>query len=223
MTDFDVDALLDGAASTGTKTKKSDTPTWELGNKDHQEIASRWVAANKAIDANEAIKSAAEAELVPLVRAFHAKAITGTAKDVPAAVKVVAPAGNFMVDIAKNQYKKVPLTDKPKLAAIFDPIAPGAAVVDGATTPVTDRLFAKVTEIKLTPEALADKEIITNLIKAVGKENFKKYFKVESNLQPTAAFHAARFLDPALVPKIKTAIDEGLVSPYAPSFKAKAT
>ena len=217
---MDLDKLLDNSASTGTKNKKSETPVMTVGNKEHLESMSKWLAANKAIDANEAIKDKAEEELIPVARAFHAKNLAGL-KEAPATVKLVAPIGNIMVDIAKNQYKKVPTTDKEKLAAIFDPQEPGKEV-DSAPTPNTNKLFAVATEIKLTADALADSEILTKLVKAVGEENFRKYFAVERNLVPTVAFHHARFFDTDLMPKIQKAIDQGLITPYSPSFKAKA-
>ncbi len=213
---MDLDALIDGTASTGNKTKKSDTPTMDVGNKEHVELIGRWTKASKQIDTAEAEMAEVEEKLIPIVAAFHTKAIVGL-KEVPAAVKVVSSAGNLMVDIAKCQYKKIPVTDKAKLVTVFDPSG-----IASAPTPIFDSLFTKTTEIKLTAEALQDREILTKLVLAVGQENFKKYFEVTTNLTPTVVFHQSRFLDANLGPKIKIAIEQGLVTPYKPSFKAKA-
>lgn len=227
---FDLDAIINGGAATGAKTKKVEVPTMKIGAKDQLELVNTWIQANKAIDEHTANKKTAEAKLIPIAKNFHIKNLSA-AREVNAAIILEAtdtPKGSeeaivhkIIVDVAKNQYKKVPVTDKGKLAAIFDPQEPGKEIT-GAPTPVTDRLFARTTDIELTPEALADKEIMTKLVLAVGQENFKKYFKVTVNLVPTPVFHSARFLDTALVPKINEAIEAGLVTPYAPSFKAKA-
>jgi hypothetical protein len=213
---MDLDALINSAASTGNKTKKSDTPVMDVGNKDDLELIARWVKASKAVDSAEAEMAEVEEKLVPKVAAFHSKAIVGL-REVPSTVKVVSTSGNMMVDIAKCQYKKVPVTDKPKLVRIFDP-----SDVESAPTPVFNSLFTKTTEIKLTADALQDSEILTKLVLAVGQENFKKYFEVTTNLTPTVVFHQSRFLDANLGPKIKLAIEQGLITPYKPSFKAKA-
>lgn len=213
---MDLDALIDGSASTGNKTKKSDTPVMDVGNKEHLELIARWTKASKQIDAAEAEMADVEEKFTPIVATFHTKALVGL-KEVPSTVKVVSTAGNLMVDIAKCQYKKIPTTDKSKLTAIFDP-----SDVPSTPTPVFDSLFTKTTEIKLTADALKDREILTKLIKAVGEENFKKYFEVTTNLTPTVVFHQSRFLDANLGPKIKLAIEQGIVTPYKPSFKAKA-
>lgn len=203
-----LDDLLDNANAASGSKKKSEVPVLEITDPVIAENMAKWAQANKDIDTAEAIKASIESNLLPTAQDFHQKVVSQTRK-VPSTVKLNSPTINMLVDVAKNQYKVIQLTEEDKLKTVF-----------GAED--FDQCFVKATEIKLTDAALADKEILVLLIKAVGQENFNKYFEVKRVFKPTEGLHIGRFTDAALKVKADKAIDAGLLAPYKPSFKAKA-
>lgn len=202
-----LDDLLDSANSAGSSKKKSEVPVLEITDPVITEKMASWAQANKDIDTAQAVKASIESELLPSAVNFHQK-VVGETRKVPSTVKLNSPTINMLVDVAKNQYKAIPLTDKEKVQTVFGD--------------EFDQCFVVSTEISLSDAALADKETLIKVIKAVGEENFKKYFDVKRVLKPTEALHIGRFTDPSLKVKAEKAIEAGLLAPYKASFKAKA-
>ena len=206
---MDLDSLLNDATEEGGKKKKSDVPTITLEGEEVDK-AKEWLDAVRIIDLNEAKKKAIEEDLAIVAREKHLEFCQKNAK-VTAAIKLIVTdddeqADTILVTCAKDQYKKIPKSNQPELAKIFGK--------------ETEKFFRTQMEISLTPAALEDREILVKLVKSVGEENFKKYFKVEQTLKPTKPYHEGRFLNDKVKAKADQAAEEGLVVPYAPSFKA---
>lgn len=201
----DVDAVLAGAATEPTNKKKSKVPTMTVTDPEVVKAITGWKQAKKDKSTAEARqKMLGEDHLVPAAREFHGQHIAGGVTSVPTTVKLQTDDGDAVdIDVAKNQYSKVPVSAEPDLKKQFGDDY--------------ESFFAKKLDIKLTPTAVGDKEILAKLIQAVGQENFAKYFKVEHILVPTDAFHTARFTTDS--DKAGEVIDEGIVKPYSPAIR----
>jgi hypothetical protein len=202
---MDLDNVLNAAATTTKKKKKSDLPIVELTDDSLVTLAEQWLDAAQSMDTQKAIKTAAEEGLIDHLREIHAEHCNKIGK-VPATVRVVLPSGTeFKVDLAKSQYAKIPQDSWDELEAIFGE--------------KTGLMFSKEMAISLTAEALKDSQILIKLVKAVGEENFSRYFKVERTLKPTDRLHTGRFTDEVISESYEQAADAGLVTPYKASFK----
>jgi hypothetical protein len=201
---MDLDAVLDSATTDAPKKKKSNVPQVAVGESTKQKIKT-WLNASREIDLATAKKKSVEEDLVVEARAAH-QVICKKDKAVNAAVRLVADDGDSLqIDVAKDQYKKINKSVQAELKQIFS--------VD------MEDCFTSNISVELTPAALQDKEILTKLIKAVGQENFKEYFKVEQTLKPTKKLHEGRFLDPKLEANFKQAQEAKLIEPYSASVK----
>lgn len=164
-----------------------------------------WLDSAKQIDLHTAKQKSSEEDILAFARSKHVEHVDAS-KTIPATVKLVIPTGTLSIDVAKNQYKKINrATAEAGLKKIF-----GEAF---------DRCFTPKLGIKLTEAALTDKNILETLIKAVGADNFKKYFEVEQVLVPTAALHEGRFIDPTVKTAFTAANEAKLIEPFAASFK----
>lgn len=199
---MDVDAIIANAATDSASKKKSNTPTFQVDDIAAQ-IASYKDAKRQKTTAEAKMAMIAEETIIPKARDLHSAHVKSSGK-VITTIKLQTEDDSIDVDIAKNQYSKISVTNEPDLKKEF-----------GKKYEI---FFAKKLEIKLTESAIADKDILAKLIKAVGQENFVKYFKVEHNLVPTEAFHNARFLDDALSTKMDKVIGE-VVKPYSPAIR----
>jgi predicted transcriptional regulator len=170
------------------------------------ELLEKQIGASPVKDkAKTAKKKAVEEDLVNEARIQH-QSICEQNKSVSASIKLVTDDGdNIQIDIAKNQYKKIKKSMQPELKKIF-----GEEM---------ESCFTNEISVKLTNDALEDKEILTKLIKAVGQENFKKYFEVEQILKPTEKMHEGRFLDPKIKTAVAVAVEAKMIEPYTPSVK----
>lgn len=202
---FDMDALLDGAAITTAKKKKSTVPEFVITDTQVAEKLKLWIESNKSITLYTSKCDSAKDDLKPEIARMHLAECLNDSK-VHTTVKCILPDGSaVMIDVAKNQYSKIPTDAKDTLIEIF-----GEADYH--------KYFETITEIALTSDALADKEILCKLVKAVGEENFKTYFKVTRHIKPTEAFHNARFLNKAVTEKLPKTAE--IVKPYNFSYKS---
>lgn len=200
---MDVDAIIAGAATDSSK-KKSTVPTKVVNDPEIVKGILDYKGAKKDKAIAEArLKMISEDVLVPFARHFHTEQVTDK---VPTTVKLQTEDGDAVdVDVAKNQYSKISVKEEPTLKELF-----GSRYED---------FFSKKLDIKLTSAAISDKDILAKLIKAVGQDNFAKYFKVEHTLVPTEAFHNARFTDKKAAKPIAKVIGEGVVKPYSPAIR----
>jgi hypothetical protein len=203
---MDVDAILASAATDSSKKSKSNVPVLTVEDKTVADAIGKFIDAKNEIATLDATKKDAQEDIVPAAQAFHSEQLAGCAK-VPTTVKLMLPDGRSVdVDVAKSQYKKTGVDQEPELKKRF-----GDDYED---------FFTKAMEIKLTAAALKDKDILAKLIKAVGQENFGKYFKVDHCLKPTDAFHNKRFTDDKVKATADEVIAEGIVTPYSPAIRA---
>lgn len=199
---MNVDAILNGAAKSSKSKSKSNVPTMSTKDKKLVSAIKAFKESKKAeADAKAKNKAAAE-EIVPAARGFHKKSLNG---EVPTTVKIEAGDSSVQVDVAKKQYSPINMEDQPLLVQTF-----------GKSS---DMYFNRKLSISLTSAAISDKDILAKLIKAVGQENFNLYFEVKHSLEPTEAFHNARFLDDDVAAKTADLIDEGIIKPYSPAIR----
>jgi len=201
---MDVDAIIAGAATDSSSKKKSTVPTLVITDPEVAKGITDYKKTKKDKATAEArLKMIGEDTLVPAAREFHAGSV---GDKVPTTVKLQTEDGDAVdVDVAKNQYSKIPVSEEPNLKELFG-----------------DRyesFFDKKLDIKLTAAAIKDKDILAKLIKAVGQENFAKFFKVEHTLVPTDSFHNARFTDQTVAKPVSKVIDEGVIKPYSPAIR----
>jgi len=195
--DIDVDDLLDSTAKSDSKKKKSDTPAFEVKGEVAKAITN-YKKAKKVKTTAEAKMRSQEDEIVPTARELHLEEVKKLGKTITT-IKLVTPDGDeIQVDVAKQQYSKIPTDSEEELRDRFGDDY--------------DDLFTKERDIKLTKAALKDREILKKLIQAVGKEDFAKYFEVKDHIVPKAEFHNSRFLKDD--DRVSGVIDEELVKPF---------
>lgn len=206
---MDIDDVLDSAKKGKKKSKKNKVPTLEIDDKHLSNAINEFRESKNNIKlANAKCKSISECMIVPAAKDFHNK-VSQEAGLVFKTVKIIDKDGESVdVDVAKNQYKAVSEDDIDEIKDIVGEDQFG-------------ELFESSMHVSLTKEALADQEIVMKLIKAVGKDNFAKYFTVNKVFVPNDAFHEARFIGkPRLKNRINKTIEEGLVNPFSPSVRA---
>ncbi len=202
---MNLDAVL--ASATSDKSSKDKSKALEVAVSDAKVLKKidQWLDSDKQVDLHTAKKKASEDDILAFARKHHTEHVESS-KTIPATVKLVIPTGSLSIDIAKCQYKKISRNAAEEmLKKIF--------------TTNFDRCFVAKLGIKLTDAALSDKGILETLIKAVGADNFKKYFDVEQVLVPTAALHEGRFIDPVIKTAFEAAQEAKLIEPFAASFK----
>lgn len=202
---MNIDALLDDAGSK-TKAKKSSVPTFKATAKVAKAITEFKKAKSDSDTATAKMKTC-EDDILPEALKVHLEEVRKKGEPFTT-IKLTADDGiDITIDVAKKQYSKINTDSEDDLRKRF-----GAEY---------ENMFEKKRDVKLTDAALEDKEILSKLIKAVGKENFSKYFKVDNYITPTTKFHTARFIDDdKKMNKVVTeVISEGVVVPYKPAFK----
>lgn len=195
------------ASATVDKSTKGKSKALEITVSDAKTLkkVDTWLDSSKKVDLEKAKMVSSQDDILEFARKHHLEHV-GSTQSIPATVKLVIPTGSLSIDIAKNQYGKiVKATAEEGLKKHF-----------GENF---GKCFAPVMGIKLTDAALADKDLLVLLVKAVGAENFSKYFEVEQLLKPTTALHEGRFLDPTIKAAFEKAADDKLIAPFAPSFK----
>lgn len=205
MNAANLDAIL--ASATTTKSGKDKSKALEVVVTEAKVVkqVDTWIASAKQVDLHKAKMVSSQDDILEYARKHHLEHVS-LANAIPATVKLVIPTGSLSIDIAKNQYGKIDrATSEEGLKKHFGEHF--------------DKCFNKVLSIKLTDAALSDPNILTALIKAVGADNFKKYFEVEQLLKPTPALHEGRFLNEEIQTAYEGAAAEKLIAPFAPSFK----
>lgn len=195
------------ASATTTKSAKDKSKALEIAVSEAKIIkkVDTWLDSSKQVDLHKAKMVSSQDDILEFARKHHTEHV-GSTQAIPATVKLVIPTGSLSIDLAKNQYGKIQRgPSEPALKEIF-----------GENF---GKCFVSQLSIKLTDAALSEKGILETLIKAVGADNFKKYFEVEQLLKPTAALHEGRFLDPAIKVAYDDAAEKKLIAPYAASFK----
>jgi hypothetical protein len=201
---MNIDNVL--ASATVNKSAKGKSKALEIPVSDVALVKkiNTWLDSNKQVTLHEAKMEVSKVDILDFAIKSHATHAVESST-VPATVNLVTPNGSLSIDLAKNQYGKIPSTNEEDLKKIFGDDF--------------EKCFKHKLSVKLTEAALNDKDILTVLIKAVGVPNFKKYFEVENNLVPTEVMHEGRFLDPKVKKMFTEAKDAKLVTPFSPSFK----
>jgi hypothetical protein len=202
---MNLDAVL--ASATTDKSKKDKSKALEVAVAEAKVIKKidTWLESSKQVDLHKAKMISSQDDILDFARKHHLEHVESN-KVIPATVKLVIPTGSLSIDLAKNQYSKIQrAANEENLKTIF-----------GVNF---SKCFTPKLDIKLTEAALSESGILETLIKAVGADNFKKYFEVEQVLKPTPALHEGRFLDPTIKAAFEKAVDDKLVAPFAPSFK----
>jgi hypothetical protein len=195
------------ASATTDKSKKDKSKALEIAVAEAKVIkkVDTWLESSKQVDLHKAKMISSQDDILEFARKHHLEHVEAN-KVIPATVKLVIPTGSLSIDLAKNQYCKI------QRAATEDSLK--QTFGDNF-----DKCFVAKLGIKLTEAALSDNGILETLIKAVGANNFSKYFEVEQLLQPTPALHEGRFLDPTIKAAYDKAVEGKLVAAFAPSFK----
>lgn len=195
------------AAATVDKSKKDKSKALEIAVSDAKILkkVDVWLNSSKQVDLEKAKMVSSQEDILEFARKHHLDHV-GSTQTIPATVKLVIPTGSLSIDLAKNQYGKiVKATAEAGLKKHFGEHY--------------GKCFTPIMGIKLTDAALADKDLLVLLVKAVGAENFSKYFEVEQLLKPTPTLHEGRFLNEEIQTAYEGAAAEKLIAPYAPSFK----
>jgi hypothetical protein len=200
MAKFDVNAVLKGAATSGSPKKtKSKTPRIQV-DRLAPSIA-QWLAAKQKAKDAEAEMAQAEAEILP-VATEKRKAECRSVGHFETSIVV-----NDQIQVTtQNKYSPIDPAQKPDIEKVFGD--------------ETDKLFKEKTEISLTERALNDPDILRKLIEAVGQERFGEYFAVKQVLAPTQVLHEGIVMDESVDKKAQKLVDAGVLRPYKPSLKS---
>lgn len=163
-------------------------------------ILGKWQRAHRDEKNANAQKRQAEAEILPLAEKEWIKRCREdktfySSMNINGAVTMTVP----------NRYSKIDPKHYETLEEIF-----GDDV---------DSFFKEEMEIALTPEALKDEEILRKLIKAVGEEDFARYFSVSQYLTPTEKLHHERALSAEVGEQFDDGKNKGLLKPAKSSIK----
>lgn len=195
------------ASATTTKSSKDKSKALEIPVTDAKTLkkVDTWLNSNKQVDLEKAKMVSSQDDILAFARKHHLEHVAST-QSIPATVKLVIPTGSLSIDLAKCQYCKISrLTAEEGLKKAF-----GESF---------GKCFDTKLAIKLTEVALSDKTLLATLIKAVGEENFKKFFEVEQVLVPTKVLHEGRFLDSDIKAAYEKAEEAKLIAPFSASFK----
>lgn len=206
MADLDVDAVISGAATAKKKKKKSSVPLVKVTEPEVEHIVKKYIKTSEEMATLKAVLQDTADEIIPYARRRHKEVVTSEAKLHTTIKLQTADSKSISVDVAKNQYGKVDIDEEPDLKETFGD--------------KYEQYFVKELNISLTRDAMKDKKVLAKLIKAVGQENFDKYFEVSHYLKPTEKFHQDRFLDEDASEKIDEVISEEIVKPYKPAIRA---
>ena len=203
---MDIDSIMDGAAKNPKKSKKNTVPVMMVTDNKVKKAIVAFVRAKEQEKTAKANICKASEDIVPVAEKFH-EAESISRGDVPASVKLqVKDGASVTVDVAKQQYSKIPIDQEEELRDLFGEDF--------------DNYFEKVRTVQLSAKAIKDVDIMTKLIKAVGKERFHEFFEVVSSFKPKPAFHVARFIGKEDKQKARSLINEGKVVPFNPAVKA---
>lgn len=195
------------ASATSTKSSKDKSKALEIPVTDAKTIkkVDTWLNSSKQVDLEKAKMVSSQDDILSFARKHHLEHVEST-QSIPATVKLVIPTGSLSIDLAKCQYCKINRqTSEEGLKKAFG---------ENFT-----KCFDKKMSISLSAAALAEKGIIETLVKAVGADNFAKYFEVEQTLVPTKVMHEGRFIDPDIKLAYEKAEEAKLITPFAASFK----
>jgi len=195
------------ASATTTKSSKDKSKALEIPVTDAKTLkkVDTWLNSSKQVDLEKAKMVSSQDDILAFARKHHLEHV-GATQTIPATVKLVIPTGSLNIDLAKCQYCKISRsTAEEGLKQAFG---------ENYTKCFDNKLAIKLTEV-----ALSDKTLLETLIKAVGPENFKKFFEVEQVLVPTKTLHEGRFLDPTIKVAYEKAEEAKLITPFAASFK----
>lgn len=181
---------------------KNNVPIIKITNKEASTLIKKLIKTQETKNVIEATIRDCQTNLIPIIKENHVKALSqGIATAKTATIKLQCEdEKSISVDVAKCQYSKISADKESDLKEIFGEDY--------------EECFNVVKSIELTKDALADEDILVKLIKAVGKENFAKYFKISNVIKPTNTFHEGRFQEGNIKDKAEQVINEGIVNPY---------
>ncbi|MFA5999989.1 MAG: hypothetical protein WC783_03370 [Candidatus Paceibacterota bacterium] len=196
----DLDSLLAEAEDKSTPKKKANAIP-EYNKAGVALIVDEIIALEKEITSKKTTKEEKLANLYTEIVPFRATTIQ-TTKTYSSSVRIKGMTGEILITF-KNAYSKIAKSAEKSLRAVF-----------GTNY---ESFFKKDFEIKVKDAMKSDKAI-NELIEMIGKENFLKYFDVESTIKPTSKFHEEKMFDLTEVEKENIA---EIVKPYAPSCKVE--
>lgn len=130
--------------------------------------------------------------------------VAGKKKEIVSTIEIQA-GGRKMAYTLQNSYSAVPIEQKPRLEEMF-----GAEV---------SRYFVDHLEISIKPDSAVDEQFLSELMLAVGQENFDKHFSVKCSMKVTESFHQAYLTDEAFRAQVQPLVDDQTIKPRSPSLK----
>lgn len=198
--EFDINAILGGAAKPQESKSGSKTPVLTVGD-DVKEIATKLRTVKGELDSAEAQFELLKSELVEKVTGARAELCkTGYHSTVR-----VPDAQGLSVSVTwSGSYSKVGIEKKD--------------AIEGVVGERFEEFFSLVNEIKVRPEACGNQEMLTELIAAIGPERFAQFFEVSRTIKPTERYTTEFFT--AFDEEQRTALSQ-VVKQYSPSIKTK--
>jgi hypothetical protein len=189
-----------GAAkpATGSK-KKTDKP--EINDPGLEQAVGDWLKAKATETSAAADKALAEAIfLSPAVQKIIDASNEGGQPESSVIIN-----GKVMVSI-QDRYGKIGIESVVTLTEIFGE--------EGVK-----EYFEEKMEISLTEAALADDQLLSKLVAAVGQDNLERYFDIKRYMAPRPNFHHDRLTKKSITAKATRAMDAGVLTTPKGSVK----
>jgi len=189
------DLLKKKAAKPSAKKPSMPTVSADAG------MVKQWLDGKAMKTDGEALMKMAEEALVAEVEPRR----LDLSMDAGAVVSSVKVNGKVTMT-TKNAYCRIDPEHLPKLQKVFGDRADG--------------FFVERTVVTLTEAAFADEDFLAAIMAAVPSGREDEYLHVSNAVVPTEAFHTARNTDQTVAMQATHLMDEGIVKPYRPAFRA---
>ena len=163
-------------------------------------IIVQWENAKKEEEKWASLRKTCEAQLLMHGRSMRLEACRRVGR-----VESTISLNGKLKMTAKNQYSKIDMAHADKLREVFGEAFP--------------QYFHVNTDMKLTEKAADDETILTQIIEAIGAENFQAWFDATQHIAVTESFHTDLTLKPAVEALAAPLIQNEIIKPYSPSFK----
>jgi len=206
--------ILGKAAVSKTTKKKDEMPVVNIGEK-YKDSIKEWIKRKKEEKTAVSLKTKEEEKLKPAAVEARKKWCLENRK-AQKSIKIQAgdDSESLITAAFQQKYSTITTDNQEKLEEIFGD--------------EYNRLFTMHTEITLTDEAMKQVEIaaaegkptiLDKVMKAVGgPEEFIKLFSITQTIKPTDALDKERVSNEKTAELAQKAIDEGILTPQAPSF-----
>ena len=179
--------------------KKNGTPVLE--KPELAEATADWKRADRMAKDAKALKAKAEGKIIPVATSE----ISDLSKQDGKAYTSVKVNDEVLVTV-KNSYSAIDTENEKELKSVV-----GSKFKE---------FFSTDTSVSLTPAFLNDQEAQAKVLKAIGEENFEKFFNVKMVLKPTEAYHKQRLTNAEVAEMHEKLVADGLVNPAKPSFRS---